>query len=219
MAGQSSKARTILKKRVSSTPSTSGTDPLDFPGLPFQITLERYHDWIQKGILTSDDRVELLESNLVRQMPNNPPHSAVIRLLMRFIYPMLGSGYDLASQQPITLNSTVSEPEPDLFIFRDIGPAQFDRHPDGDEVLLVVEVSDSSLRLDRGTKLKIYAQAKIPTYWIINLIDRCVEVYTSPIKGKNPRYRQMETYVDGDMLELNLPDHEPLRLAVAELLP
>jgi len=120
-------------------------------------------------------------------------------------------------QDSITLAD--SEPEPDFYAAT--GPeSKFDaRHPGPKDLVLVVEVSHSSLDFDRDTKLAIYAGEKIVQYWIINVKERCVEVYTQPRGGKNPTYKQHTNYGPDDTVPVVIAGKELGRISVKELLP
>jgi len=133
---------------------------------------------IAAGILTNDDPVELLDGWLVAEMPKNPSHRVATRMLRLALEKRVAPGWYIASQEPITLES--SEPEPDGTAIRGKPSDYLSRHPNGSEVGLVAEISDTTLERDRGAKKTIYAQARIPVFWIINLVDRQVEVYTDP---------------------------------------
>jgi hypothetical protein len=122
----------------------------------WRLSLEQYHAMAQAGILTENDPVELLEGWLVYKMTNNPPHSVVTLLIQNALRPLLPEGWFLSSQEPITLAN--SEPEPDITIVRGTIPDYLTRHPGASDAALVVEVADSTLRVDRGFKKRIYAR-------------------------------------------------------------
>ncbi len=162
---------------------------------PLQISLEsrwlgrrfsnhEYERMIGIGIIKDGEPVELLDGMVVPKMPKNPPHRIATRLVRKVLEAALPSGWYLDSQEPITLPElhlgAGNVPEPDAAIIRGDSEDYADRHPIADEVALVVEVSDSTLRDDRGLKKTIYAHARIPEYWIVNLIDQQLEVYQRP---------------------------------------
>jgi Uma2 family endonuclease len=187
--------------------------------IPYRFSIEEYEHLLQTGILVDGSRIELIDGVIYQTMGQSDSHRLTVHLLNSWLGKMLPEGITHTCQSPIRLVRENSEPEPDLAILKG-GPRDYtSKAPGPKDVLLLIEVSTTTLEFDRFEKLPRYASSMIPSVWIINLIDRCVEVYSSPIKGKNPRYRRVETYTDGDMVELNLADHEPLRLAVAELLP
>jgi Uma2 family endonuclease len=144
----------------------------------WRFTVAQYHRMVQLGILTEDDPVELLAGWLVQKMTKNPPHRVATRLVRNALEAIIPDGWYVETQEPITLAD--SEPEPDVAIILGNTRDYLDRHPGATEVALVVEVSDSTLERDRTLKQAIYAQAGIPTYWILNLSDRTLECYSSP---------------------------------------
>ena len=118
-------------------------------------------------------------------MSINPPHAAALARLTRRFGRMLDEIWVIREQSPVTIPPGNSEPEPDLVVAR--GPDERStttRHPNPRDIALVVEVADSTLPVDRDQKLNAYAAADIPEYWIVNLVDRRVEVYTMPRGGK-----------------------------------
>jgi hypothetical protein len=112
-----------------------------------------------------------------------------------------------------------SEPEPDIAAVR--GPARryLRRHPEPADIATLIEIAESSLHYDRQVKGPIYARAKIPIYWIINLVDNQVEVYTNPVGGANPRYRQRRVFGIDDIVPLVIDGREITGIAVSDLLP
>lgn len=179
----------------------------------FRISPERYHAMRDAGILGEDDRVELLDGLLVPKMTKRPPHRLATRLVREAVEAVVPPGFYVDSQEPIT--TADSEPEPDVCIVRGAPRDYDDRHPGSRDVPLVIEVADDSLETDRGVKLTIYARAMIPTYWVVNLRARMVEVYTEPL---DDGYRQRTDHPMGDVVLLAI-DGEVARIAVADLLP
>jgi len=146
--------------------------------LIWRLDVEKYHAMIEAGILTDDDPVELLEGWLVFKMPKNPRHRAATKLVREAIQERLPEDWYVDSQEPITIGN--SEPEPDVVVVRGDTRQYLDRHPGPADIGLVVEVSDTTLDRDRGVKKHAYARAGIPIYWIVNLVDSQVEVYSQP---------------------------------------
>ena len=152
---------------------------LEIPDVPtYRFTAEQYHQLIDAGILDEDAQVELLEGWIVPKMTKNPPHDSALRNLMYLLQKLITSEWDIHSQSVLALGP--SEPEPDLLIVRHDPNNYADRHPTPQDAGLVVEVAERSLSRDRSKKQKIYASAGIPEYWIVNLIDQAIEVYTEP---------------------------------------
>lgn len=168
----------------------SGQKPTD---VVWRLSVERYHQMIEAGLLTDDDPVELLEGWLIQKMPKGPHHSVAIRRLRRTFEQFLGEGWVVEPQDAITLLQ--SEPEPDIYVARGDETTFLNRHPYADDLVLLVEVAEATLSRDRNLKKRIYAQAGVPTYWIVNLVDRQIEVYSQPTtKAKNPTYSQRQDY-------------------------
>ena len=154
----------------------------------FPLTVEQYHTMIETGVLTDDDPVELIEGVLVFHMPKNPPHTYVLEAVTETLRPLLPSGWTLRAQEPVTLDD--GEPEPDVVIARGNRRRYRQRHPGPADVGIVIEVSDSTLDRDRGTKLRSYARAGIAEYWIVNVAEQVIEVRTEPLSdGTEPSYR------------------------------
>lgn len=185
----------------------------------FRLSVEQYHDLIDRGKLTPDDPVELLEGILVFRLPRKSPHATAVRLCRRAIAPMLGPGYFYDSEQPITLSD--GEPEPDGIVIRGTIEDHEARHPGPADVSLVIEVADTTLARDRGIKLRSYARAGIPQYWIVNLIDRQVEVFTEPdpAAAPEPTYRRREILSGEALLPLKIGDQFAGEIAAASLFP
>lgn len=155
--------------------------------LILRLSIEQYHAMIQSGILTDDDFVELLEGWLVFKMPKNPPHRATTRLVRTALENILPPGWYVDSQEPITLSN--SEPEPDIVVVRGDTRQYLDRHPGAADIGIVIEVSDPTLQRDRTVKKRIYARAGIAIYWIVNLVEEQVEVYSQPlVEVEQPDY-------------------------------
>ena len=142
-------------------------------------TLDEYHTMIKTGVLTDGEPYELLEGYLVKKMSRGELHDAAIQALLKRLVRLLPTGWDLRAQCAVTLGSD-SEPEPDFTIVRGDETAYRDHHPGPSEIGLVIEVSHSSLAIDREDKGRVYARAGIPVYWIVNLVDRVIEVFTQP---------------------------------------
>src|SRR5262245_35141985 len=183
-----------------------------------RFSVDEYHRLIELGMLTEDDNIELLEGYLVHKMSRNPPHDAAIQKGTKRWLRVLPAGWDLRVQSAVTL--TESEPEPDFAIVRGDETAYLTRHPAAADIGHVVEVSDSTLPGDRDDKGRIYARAAIPQYWIVNLNDQQVEVYTSPSgPGAAPGFGRRVDYRAADSIALSLTGAAPIQVPVQDLLP
>jgi Uma2 family endonuclease len=132
------------------------------------MTVERYLGLVEAGVLSEDDRVELLEGVVVATTPSNPPHAAGVARADEALRPAIGKRAHIRPQLSLVLGRSV--PEPDLAVVPG-SVGDYDRaHPT--TALLVIEVADASLKQDRLSKAAIYAAAGIPEYWIVNLATR-----------------------------------------------
>lgn len=142
-------------------------------------SVEDYQRLCNMAAFGPDERVELLEGEIVEKMGQNPPHVAGVRALAAALRIVFGNGFDVSQQLPIATPDSV--PEPDVLVVRGNWRDYISRYPQADEVILVGEVADHSrLMHDREIKLRIYAHAGFAEYWIVNLVDRRLEVYRRP---------------------------------------
>ncbi|MFO1430261.1 MAG: Uma2 family endonuclease [Candidatus Competibacteraceae bacterium] len=186
--------------------------------LIWRLSVNQYHQMVGAGILTEEDPVELLEGWLVPKMPKNPPHRVATRLLRQALERVVPAGWYVDSQEPITTPD--SEPEPDVVVVRGETRRYLDCHPGPQDVALVIEVADTTLQRDRVLKQRIYATAGIPVYWIVNLLDNQIEVYTTPSGPvQQPNYGQCQYYRLSDTIPVVIDGVEAGPIAVRELLP
>lgn len=151
---------------------------------------------IEVGILQEDDPVELLDGKIVDMSPKGSKHAACLRKMMSWMPAIVGEKAQIQAQDPISIPDH-SEPEPDLALVAPRADFYAARHPLPQEVYLIIEIADSSLEIDRTIKAALYAQAGIQNYWLINLVDNQVEVFTNPEGG---RYHRLATYRKEDSL-------------------
>ena len=137
-----------------------------------------YEEMIRLGVLTENDRVELIRGEIVPKMSIGPKHGGCVKRLNRLLNRSLGEAAIVASQVPVRLPD--SEPEPDISLLRPRPDFYSSGHPEPADVFLIVEVSDSSLRDDRNIMKPLYAESGIMEFWIVNLVDECLEVYRGP---------------------------------------
>jgi len=184
----------------------------------FKLSVDQYHAMIDAGTLTDEDPVELLEGVLVYKMPKNPPHAVANDLAVDILRSIMPPGWGVVSQQPITLPD--GEPEPDVLVFRGVRRDYVARHPAPRDVALVAEISDATLHRDRTLKLRSYARAGVRVYWIINLIDRVVEVHAAPTtETPEPTYRQRQVFDVSASVPLELDGRVVAQIPVVDLLP
>lgn len=189
-------------------PDRSATGPL---APPRRFTVDEYLRMTESGILTEDDAVELIHGQIVELSPENTPHRATIMKVTRVLVESLDAD-TYAVQTPSTLPlDDRNAPEPDLAVLRgtpdDLMQGEL-------PVALVIEVADTSLERDRTVKQRLYAQAGIPAYWIVNLAARELEMFSDP---RGERYRERTTRPEP--AAVNVPVTPPVSVEVQDLLP
>jgi len=163
--------------------------------------------------LFRDERVELLDGEIIAMSPQYTPHASTVARINTLLIPLLARRYSVRSQAPIRLDP-FSEPEPDFAVCTLDPDDYLSGHPTPDRTLLLIEVSDASLAFDRKRKRVAYARAGIPEYWIVNVPERTVEVSQRPDPAAK-RYRVSRRAQPGEVLAL--PDGSTVR--VADLVP
>lgn len=188
---------------------------------PFPIarfSVEQYHRMIQSGAFTEDDQLELIDGWVVQKMAKGPGHEFTTGQLGALLEERIPSGMHVRNQAPLTL--VESEPEPDLAAVRGTRADYRDHHPSAGDVALVVEVSDTTLATDR-LKARMYASAGIPEYWLVNLVDRYVEIHRAPAADGSYAHREVFTAGQHVRLRVSGPngEHTENKIAVDEFLP
>jgi Uma2 family endonuclease len=153
----------------------------------FNVT--EYYRMAEAGILTADDRVELIEGEIVKMSPIGSLHAACVKRLNKFLQRQFGDAAVIGVQDPIRLND-FSEPEPDVALLRPRADLYAQGHPTPGDVLLIVEVADTTVLSDRNVKVPLYARAGIPEVWLIDLPQEVVEIYARPAEGVYQVQRQ-----------------------------
>ncbi|MDX1959643.1 MAG: Uma2 family endonuclease [Leptospiraceae bacterium] len=154
------------------------------------LTVEAYHALGELGLISK--RTELIEGVVIQKMPKSPEHATMVLRLLRYLESVISKSLHIRSEQPITLQR--SEPEPDISIIKGSIEDFAKAHPKRAE--LVIEVSLTTLNEDREMS-SIYAEANIPEYWLFNLNNNTVEVYTNPSSN---RYSEMKTLSSNDSI-------------------
>lgn len=196
-------------------PGVDAAIPTDFV---CRLSVEQYHHMLRAGILRDGDPLELLDGWLVPKMMKNPPHRVVTELVRKALEHIVPGGWFVSSQDPVTLSA--SEPEPDVALIRGQVRDYLQRHPAAQEVALVVEVADVSLERDQTTKKRLYAQAGIPFYWIVNLRDGRVEVYSEPLATpESADYRLRRDFAAADSIPVVIGAKAAGQISVQSILP
>ncbi len=148
-----------------------------------RFTVVEYHRMGEAGILREDDRVELIDGEIVQMTPIGSRHAACVKRLNQLFARAVGDQAVVSVQDPIAIPPE-SEPQPDLALLRPRADFYASGHPGPADVLLVVEVADTSAPFDRGVKIPLYARAGIPEVWLVDLITDTVEVHRRSSGGR-----------------------------------
>lgn len=174
-------------------------------------TREEYDKMIAAGVFSPGERVELVDGEILQMAPQGSLHATAVRLAEDALRKAFGHGFDVRTQLPLAL-SPDSEPEPDVAVVTGSARDYSKAHPA--TAVLVVEVAEATLEFDRLRKGSVYARGDIPEYWIVNLIDRCLEIYRDPRQGS---YRSRTRLLAGETVSPLAAAHS--RVAVADFLP
>jgi Uma2 family endonuclease len=180
----------------------------------WHMSVEQYHAMIDNGILGPDDPVELLEGVLVQKMPINPPHRISTLAVFQALIRIVSAGWYVDKEAPVTF--AASEPQPDVAVIRGETRDYPGRHPGPEDVALIVEVADATVARDRVVKKRIYAAAGVPFYWLLDLINFNLEVYSEPKSGD---YQQCAVYGPDDSVPVTLDGRTVGTIPVRSLLP
>ena len=161
-------------------------------------TVQDYHRMIETGILTESDRVELIRGEIVEMASIGAKHAAGVNRLNRLFFKKFGDQVLVAVQNPVEVDEK-SEPEPDIALLRPREDFYASAHPTPDDVFLLIEVSDSTIRYDRTIKIPLYAEDNIAEAWIVDVNAELVEVYRQP---SATGYRSLQTLTRGQSIQL-----------------
>ena len=146
-------------------------------------SVDEYHRMAETGILKPDERVELIEGEIIDMPPIGTDHSAVVKRLNAMFMRNIGTTAIVSVQDPIRLAPN-SEPQPDIALLRYREDFYCHAHPGPADILLLIEVADTSLRFDQEIKLPLYARHGVPEVWIVDLGRQRIEVYRRPLAGR-----------------------------------
>jgi Uma2 family endonuclease len=184
-----------------------------------RLTLDQYEAMVESGILTARDQVHLINGCLVEKMTHSPPHAIADELCGEALRALLPVGWSLRSGKPVRIPRPAperdSEPEPDRCIVRGSTRDYKGQHPGPADVALIVEVAKSSLAADRKMA-GIYGRAGIPVYWLIDAVNRQVEVYSQPGPAG---YTALEVLAPGHVLTVVIDGVEVGEIPVEDILP
>jgi Uma2 family endonuclease len=183
-----------------------------------KFSVARYDWMVNDGILTPEDRVELLENYVVLKLPHDPAHNGTVLRISKRLARRLPPGWDIRCQSAVVFSD--SQPEPDLAVVPEDKDDYTTRHPSATAVRLLIEVANTSLLRDQQDKARIYARGNVACYWIVNLDDRRVEVHTQPSGPCDaPAYASVVNYAATDSEPLVLDGVAVATVPVADLLP
>ena len=178
-----------------------------------RFTVSDYYAMADAGILTEKDRVELLNGEIIVMAPIGSKHAFCVNWFTEAFISALVGRANVSVQNPVRLDES-NEPQPDIALLQRREDFYVSGHPSPADVLLIIEVADSTIDSDRNEKLPLYARAGIPEVWIVNLLDRRVEAYTEPVDGAYANVRHFEV---GDSVA---PRHFPdITLPVERIIP
>jgi Uma2 family endonuclease len=183
-----------------------------------RFTVDEYQRLGELGFFSENERVELIKGEIFEMAAKGTAHSVCITRLYRELFKLIGEQATLRGQEPIILSEN-SEPEPDMVIARNTPDDYLASHPVPSDILLLIEIADSSLKYDQEVKLSVYAEAGIADYWIFNLLDNCLECYTEPyhdIKGKFGYRRKLVVLQNESVI---LPYFSQLVLDLSQVFP
>ncbi len=187
------------------------------PGDLYHFTVDQYDQMVRDRTIGEDDPVELLNGIVVWKMPRGPRHVTATKACQRTLRNLVDAGWHVAKEDPVRIPD-YDEPEPDIAVIRGDDTAYANHHPGPADISLIIEVADATLTRDQTVKLQTYAVARIPIYWIVNLIDGQVEVYSDPDQGAGV-YKVRVDYVRGQDVPVIIDGQEVGRIPVADILP
>jgi Uma2 family endonuclease len=186
---------------------------------PHRLTIDRYDRMVAAGIFTENEPIFLWHGRLVEKMTKGPDHTNTLTDLYALLTRLVPAGWHVRQEQPMALGDD-GMPEPDLTVVRGTTRDYRRRAPSTQDVALLVEVADSSLAIDSGEVLQTYAREALPVYWIVNIPEGRIEVYTGPTgPASAPCYCDRRCYGPDDEVPVVLDGREIGRIAVRDVLP
>ncbi len=185
---------------------------------PYLIDVETYDRMVEAGVFPPDSRLYLWKGQLVLPMTKGEDHEFAVAGLNELIVRMLPAGWHVRPSSPVRVGD-YSVPEPDFVILRGANREYRKRRPWTRDTGLAIEVSHSSLKHDSGEKLREYAADSLPTYWVVNIPNQCIDVYTRPSgPGEKPGYGECVRYELDDVVPVILDGREVGRIVVKDVL-
>jgi Uma2 family endonuclease len=183
-----------------------------------RFTVAEYNRLAELGFFGEEDRVELIRGEIISIVSKGRPHSVCETRLFRELFKLVLERATLRGQEPIIIPD-FSEPEPDLVIVQNRDNDYLDSHPRPSDILLLIEIADSSLKYDQEVKLVVCAEAGISDYWIFNLVDNCLECYSEPYQDLQGKFGYRQTLIFLPNEAVNLPCFPDLSLDLSKVFP
>jgi Uma2 family endonuclease len=183
--------------------STVCGDPVIAP-TRHRLTVEEYHRMGEAGIFDEDDRIELIDGELIDMAPIGTRYAYIVNLLTRFFVKQASDEKLVCIQNPVQLGDH-GEPEPDVAIVVNRNYAK--QHPQSQDILLLIEVADASVEYERDKKIPFYAHYRVPEVWVVDLRRQRVEVHREPLTAEK-RYRDVVRFAKGKLAAINIPEVE-----------
>ena len=187
-------------------PNSAGPQPMRL-----RFSVDEYYKMYELGLIKDFEHAEIIDGELIKKMGIGDRHAAVVNFLNRFFIKTIADSILVSVQNPLRLGD-FHEPEPDI-VLADLTKYDGKRHPRPAETILVIEVADTSIKYDRGDKLPLYAAARIPEVWIVNLPSELIEIHQDPDIGiyqTTKIFRAGETIVSKALPDLVLQIDEVL---------
>ena len=185
---------------------------------PKRFTIDEYHRLIELGFFSEGERIELIRGELIQMAAKGTFHSVCSSILSRQLDRLLGDKAVIRGQDPITLLNN-SEPEPDIVIAMGKDEDYLAHHPYVEDILLVIEISDTILEYDQTTKLTLYAEAGINHYWIVNLQARQLECYSQPYQDVRGKFNYLSKQICLSNQSVTIPGFEGAFLPLSRIFP
>ncbi|MDZ8106491.1 MAG: Uma2 family endonuclease [Nostoc sp. DedQUE12a] len=168
-----------------------------------KFTVDQYHKMVESGILTEDDRVQLIRGEIIEMSPIGTKHAACVKCLNKLFSNKLRDRVLIGIQDPVVLDNN-SEPQPDVTLLKPRDDLYITAHPQPQDIFLLIEVADSTILYDREEKIPLYAEANIIEVWLVDINEEIVEVYQQPTAAG---YQLMQKFTRGQSLSIQaFPD-------------
>jgi Uma2 family endonuclease len=166
--------------------------------LRHQFTVKQFHQMAESGILSENERLELIRGEMIDMSPIGTRHSGCVLFLSNLLALLLAGLALINVQNPIELDET-SEPQPDIALLKPRADFYRTAHPQPEDIFLLIEVADTTIKYDREVKIPLYAEANIPEVWLIDVNQEVIEVYRNPLQGV---YQDIQKLVKNQTLSI-----------------